>query len=134
MPKKNTVNDFRLTLPDGGSLYYNNSSGEWILAAKSKVTIGGQSNISETSVPNPSSSKEAARKDDETIINATTDSTLITWLSTLVTLFNAHVHQVVSLGAPTAPPSTSTPPTVIGSAPSSLTGKINAGSDKVFLN
>lgn len=53
MPKKDAVEDFRLTLPDGGTLYYDHSAGEWILAAKSKIRIGIQSTISSENVPNP---------------------------------------------------------------------------------
>jgi hypothetical protein len=40
IPKKNNPEDFRLTLPDGGTLYYDKAKGKWILAAKSQIIIG----------------------------------------------------------------------------------------------
>jgi len=71
-PKRNSIDDFRLTLPDGGTLYYEKSTGKWILAAKSKVEIG-TGNVSSTQVPTISSSSPAARKEDGTISNSQLD-------------------------------------------------------------
>lgn len=50
IPIKNNPEDFRLTLPDGGNVYYDNAKGKWIFAAKSQIVIGIDSGASYTSV------------------------------------------------------------------------------------
>ena len=50
-PARGERSDFRLTLPDGGSLFYDNSAGQWILAAKTKITIAVNTSVVSTDVP-----------------------------------------------------------------------------------
>lgn len=72
----------------------------------------------------------AARKEDATISSSSEDSTFWTWLvTTLVTTFNAHIHT----GVTTGPGSSGPPATPLAAAPTSMTGKINAGSDQVEI-
>jgi len=52
-PTRKSTDDFRLTLPDGGSIYYDKADGSMILAAKTKLKIGVQSGISSTTPVEP---------------------------------------------------------------------------------
>ena len=39
-PKRDSLDDFRLTLPDGGTMYYDNVGGNWIFSPIDNVIIG----------------------------------------------------------------------------------------------
>lgn len=52
-PKRNSEDDFRLTLPDGGTLYYDHENGTWIMAAKTNIKIGVVEDLDSESIPDP---------------------------------------------------------------------------------
>jgi len=52
-PKRNSNKDYRLTFPDGTTIYWEASSGEYSIMAKSKIKIGVSSSVDSTSVPDP---------------------------------------------------------------------------------
>jgi hypothetical protein len=131
VPKRNNNDDFRLTLPDGSTLYHEKSTGDWKLAAKGKIHLVAESSPSYNSVP-ADGGKFVARKDDATIINSTTDSVWITWLSGFCAVFNAWVPVPGDGGAVLA---TAIKAYLLASPPpTSMTGKINEGSTKVKLD
>lgn len=71
----------------------------------------------------------AARLNDATQVSSSTDSAFITFLTNLVTIFNAHAHTGVTSGGGTSGP----PATPLGTAPSTVTGKITASSSTVNI-
>ena len=50
-PKRTAPEDFRLTLPDGGTLYYSAAKKEWAMITKTNIMIGVQSSFDNTKVP-----------------------------------------------------------------------------------
>jgi len=70
---------------------------------------------------------EAARKDDEIKSTSVEDATFWTFISTLFTVFNTHVHATAAPGPPVPPVP------LLVSSPSDLTGKITAGSSQVKI-
>ncbi len=72
-PTRTSMDDYRLTLPDGGTLYYSAANKEWILAAKDKVTIGTQANLESTTIPNPPTNYIQIDEGNDKIIIKTKD-------------------------------------------------------------
>lgn len=100
----------------GGSVVQVNANGEI------SITPGSSQKVKINN-----GTKGAARLDDATVSNTTLDSTFWTFMSTLVTSFNTHMHPTAGVGAP------SLPTILLGSAPTTLAGKINAASTKVLI-
>ncbi len=94
-----------------------------LLAAPNGITMTG------SAVTINDGTKGAARQDDATVSNSTLDSTFWTFMSNLVTVFNAHVHT----GVTTGPGSSGPPGSPLGSAPTALVGKVNEGSSTVKI-
>jgi len=73
-----------------------------------------------------STAKAAARKDDETTVDSTTDSKFMTWITEVHTIVDG-----LSSGALTAAMNLAGYPP--GTAPTDLSGKISEGSDRVDI-
>jgi len=95
-PTRDSPKDFRLTLPDGGTLYYSKDNGAWIMAGKSKVLIG-QYAVTSTGVPSP----------DSNYIEITSTGVKICGTVQLATEnhqhYMEHIQVATAPGAPTAP-------------------------------
>ena len=102
-PVRSSLNDFRLTLPDGGSFYYDNANESWILAAKAKITLGVQADVSATAVPSPTKYIELNIAGVGSIKLATENHTHT---------FD-HKNQVIAPGMITAPASTTVESTTL---------------------
>jgi hypothetical protein len=127
-PKRNNIKDFRLTLPDGGTLYYDYTNGKWILAAKQSIDIGVTNNNS-TDVPTISGKKAAARAEDPTICNDQTDGKYWSWMRALKQAFSTWV-PVPSDGGASFKAMLAA---VISLFPDDQTGKVKEGSSKVTI-
>jgi hypothetical protein len=127
-PKRNNIKDFRLTLPDGGTLYYDDTNGKWIMAAKKSIDIG-LTNSNSTSVPVIVNNKAAARAEDPTISTKTTDPKFWNWMMALKQALSTWVPVPSDGGASLKAMLTA----VISLFPDDQTGKIKEGSSKVTI-
>jgi phage baseplate assembly protein gpV len=122
IPKRTNPDDFRLTLPDGGTLYYSKANGSWILSAKTKVLIGQESSLSSTGVPNPNSNYVEITSNGVNICGST---------AAFATANHTHVYDHIQIasapGAPTVPQSVQAFPVPTGpktSTPDKITLKL----------
>jgi len=170
MPLRSDIEDYRVTLPNGGTVYYDTDKKMNINVTKSRNILAVDSDIAFDKVPGSTElsvtdfdtyiqlgksnedggeyvliktanneikmtdgkvsinggSIPVAREGDATVINSTTDSAWITWLSGLVTVLGTIVNEPGN-GAQSVYATAVSVYLAANPVPTSMTGKVNEG-------
>jgi len=129
-PKRKSPDDFRLTLPDGGTIYYDNAKGNLYISAKTKIVLGTNANQTSQDIPTTVSNEyPAARQEDPTTSDIQTDSAFWSWMTKFQSALSTWVPVPSDGGAVLKALLSST----ILPFPTKQDGKIKTGSSKVEI-